>query len=43
MIETEWFAGSSDSSVPGKADRTVVSAMLKTSGSLLLSMKEAFP
>lgn len=43
MIETEWFAGSSDSSVPGKADRTVVSAMLQTSGSLLLSMKEAFP
>lgn len=44
MTETEWFAGSSDSSVPGKADRTVISAMLKTSGSLLLSMKEAgFP
>lgn len=44
MTETEWFAGSSDSSVPGKADRTVISAMLKMSGSLLLSMKEAgFP
>ena len=44
MTEAEWFAGSSDSSVPGKADRTVISAMLKTSGSLLLSMKEAgFP